>query len=201
MQVKISKSFTVDAPPELGWRFLQNVPTVAGCMPGASVTEQIDDNNFKGQIKVRLGPIAMAFNGSFEVTELNHEQRSLSITGKGQDSKGSSSAQLDLTARIDSGDNENSFELKGDSTITITGKVASFGGRMMQQVGEQVLNQFGKNFTSSVTSLAGATEQEPESTTASNGPTPITAAAAELNGLSLGLKAALGYLKSIFNKG
>jgi carbon monoxide dehydrogenase subunit G len=193
MQVKLEKTFAVDAPAVKSWAVLRDVPTVAACMPGAEVTEQVDDSHYKGKVKAKVGPATMAFNGNIEVLGIEPEKRELRLTAKGQDSKGSSSAQMDLTAWVVEGESGVS-ELKGDATVTVNGKLASLGGRMLTQVADQILNQFGKNF-------AGRAIASGEEEVAAPGG---AAAAAEepqaINGLAFAWSVIVGFFKSLFRK-
>lgn len=90
-------------------------------MPGAEITEQVDDEHFKGKVKAKVGPATMAFDGANEVLGIDADKQELRLTSKGQDSKGSSSAQMDLTAWVLESDAGGS-ELQGDATVTVNGK-------------------------------------------------------------------------------
>ncbi len=193
MKVEISKSFDIDAAPEIGWQVLQDVNTVAGCMPGAIITEQISDVEYKGEIHVRLGPAALKFNGTVEVTSKNATERAISLVGKGKDVKGLSSGQMELSAQIIGSDDGKSFKLEGSSTITIIGTAASFGGRLMQQVGNQVLNEFGKSFEAKIIALATTGETTDTNATESSSPTGM-------DGVGFGMKVLAGYIKSLVKK-
>ncbi len=67
MQVKLDKTFPVDAPGASSWQILSDIDTVASCMPGAEITEQLDDTHYKGKVKAKVGPATMAFDGAIEV--------------------------------------------------------------------------------------------------------------------------------------
>jgi carbon monoxide dehydrogenase subunit G len=82
MKVALDKVFPLAATAESAWQLLQDIETVAGCMPGAKITERIDDTHYKGTITVRLGPATMAFKGEIEVLNLDPATRSLHMVGK-----------------------------------------------------------------------------------------------------------------------
>jgi carbon monoxide dehydrogenase subunit G len=92
MQVDLEKEFELPGSAAQGWEFLQNIPGVASCMPGAEITDTIDENNYKGKVKMKIGPAAMAFAGDIVISNIDAQKRELNLLGKGQDSKGSSSA-------------------------------------------------------------------------------------------------------------
>ena len=192
MQVELDKSFPIDAAPEKAWRCLQDIPGVAGCMPGAEITETIDDSHYKGRVKAKLGPATMAFNGDIEIMGLDADNRQLRLVGHGQDSKGSSSAKMDLTAWVVDGDNGGSV-LKGEAQVSVTGKAASLGGRMMTQVADQILNQFGKNFANNVMALGDGAAAEEAKEALSEQPK-------ELNGLAFVWSLIVGFFRNLFGQ-
>ena len=189
MQVDLDKSFELPGSANQGWTFLQDIRGVASCMPGAEITDQIDDSNFKGSVKAKIGPATMSFAGNIEILSIDANKRELQMVGKGQDSKGTSSATMDLTAWVDESDGK--AILKGKASVTVTGKAASLGGRMMTQVADQILNQFGKNFCNNVAAMGDddVAEQAREQ---------LTEQPAELNGLAFAWSVFLGWVRSLF---
>ena len=156
MKVELEKTFPMPATAAAAWAFLQDIESVAGCMPGAKITERVDATHYKGTISVRVGPASMAFKGELEVLELNAAQRTLHLVGKGSDTTGSSGASMDLLARIEPAATGNACSLVGRSEVTMSGKAAAFGGRMMGSVADQILKQFTGNFATQVKSRAEA---------------------------------------------
>jgi hypothetical protein len=149
MKVQLEKTFPLPASADTAWALLQNIEAVAACMPGASITERIDAQRYKGTVAVRFGPANMSFRGEVEVIALEPASRTLRLVGKGTDSTGSSGASMDLTARVEAIDAA-SCNLVGSSEVSVSGKAASFGGRMMSSVADQVLKQFAANFAAQV---------------------------------------------------
>lgn len=143
MQVNLDKVYTFDTTSEVIWAYLQDIPAVASCLPGAAITEQVDDKNYKGTVKVKIGPATANFKGDIEVKQMDDAKKQVQMVGKGGDVKGTSSATMDLTAHLK--DTDSGCELIGYAEVSVTGKMASLGGRMMNQVADQILNQFGEN--------------------------------------------------------
>src|SRR5512134_430290 len=133
MKVQLEKTFPMPAAADIAWTLLQNVEGVAGCMPGASITERIDAQHYKGTVAVRFGPANMSFRGEVEVMSLEPASKTLRLVGTGTDSTGSSGASMDLTARVEPIDAV-SCNLIGSSEVSVSGKAAAFGGRMMSSV-------------------------------------------------------------------
>ena len=177
MKVQIDKVFALPAPADLSWQFLQDIAAVAACMPGAAITERLDDTHYKGTVSVKVGPATMSFRGDIEVRELDAATRTLRLIGKGSDTTGTSGASIDLTARVE-GAEGGASNLVGKSEASVSGKAAAFGGRMMNSVADQVLKQFAANFAAQVELL----KAPPEGAPATAAPPP---ARHELNGLAL----------------
>jgi carbon monoxide dehydrogenase subunit G len=149
VKVKIDRTFPMPAPSAVTWATLADIPTVASCMPGAKITERIDDAHYKGTVTVKVGPATLAFKGEIEVQALDAVKRTIRLVAKGTDSSGSSAAALDLTAKVQDADAGRS-ELVGHSEASVSGKAATFGGRMMDAVSDQILKQFAANFAGRV---------------------------------------------------
>jgi uncharacterized protein len=179
MKVALEKSYPMPASTEVVWAFLQSIENVAQCMPGARITERLDATHFKGTVSVKVGPASMAFKGTIEVMGLDEAQRSLRLVGKGSDSSGTSGATLDLTARVEPGATADSSNLIGQSEVSMSGKAAAFGGRMMGTVADQVLNQFAGNFAKQVSALAAHIASTPATAVATSAATAHAASGAE----------------------
>ena len=153
MKVELEKTFPMPGSTDVAWEFLQNIEAVAGCMPGANITERRPDGGYKGTVTVRVGPATMSFRGDVEVREVDAAAHSLRLIGKGTDSTGTSGASMDLLARIEAGA-DGASNLVGKSEVSMSGKAAAFGGRMMNSVADQILKQFADNFAAQVAALA-----------------------------------------------
>ena len=221
MKVQLEKSFPMPASADVAWTLLQDIEGVAGCMPGAKITERIDARNYKGTVAVKFGPASMSFRGEVEVRPVEPATKTLRLIGKGTDSTGSSGASMDLTARIDPVDGTN-CTLVGNSEVSMSGKAATFGGRMMGSVADQVLKQFAANFAAQAQALqAQALAATPQAAPASQadsaapvvaGAAPVSApvaaasvpplpptAPAQLNGLALAWAVFKDWLRSLFS--
>ena len=190
MKVQLEKIFPMPGSADAAWAVLRDIESVAACMPGAAITERIDDQHFKGTVAVRFGPANMAFRGEVEVKTLEPATRTLRLVGKGTDSTGSSGVSMDLTARIDAIDAA-SCNLVGTSEVSMSGKAATFGGRMMGSVADQVLKQFAANFAIRVQ----AAQAQPPVAAAVPAAVP---APSQLNGLALAWAVIMDWLHSVF---
>jgi len=153
-------------------------------MPGAAITEQIDPRNYKGTVRVKVGPAIAAFAGTVEVLELDVNRNTLKLIGKGAD-KGGSSASMELTATLLALDADKCV-LQGHAEVTVNGKFAQFGGRMMTSVSDMILAQFAEAFSQKAQapqqSAAVLADTQTTTTTSPASPPKI---ARELNALSI----------------
>ena len=160
MEVELKKKYPLAVSAEHAWAVLTDIRAVAGCMPGAQITGQVDATHYTGLVKSKVGPAVMSFTGDIEVLDLVEAQRRLELLGKGSD-KGGSSAAMKLDARLEGGADAHSCVLLGDATVTVSGKLAQFGGRLLVPIADAMLAQFAKNFEAAVAAieLAGAAPQ------------------------------------------
>ena len=194
MKVQLAKTFALPASADAAWNLLQSIDGVAGCMPGASITERIDKLHYKGTVSVKFGPASMAFRGSVEVLGLDSATRTLRLVGKGTDTTGSSGAAMDLTARVEAVDASRS-NLVGASEVSISGKAAAFGARMMGSVADQVLKQFADNFAARLQTPPAPREASINAPAATAVAPPVPT---QLNALALAWAVIKDWLRSLF---
>jgi carbon monoxide dehydrogenase subunit G len=199
LKVELEKVFPLPGSADTAWSLLQDIEGVAGCMPGARITERIDPQHYKGTVAVKFGPASMSFRGEIEVLSIEPANRALHLVGKGTDSTGSSGASMDLNARIEAVDAK-SCHLVGKSQVSMSGKAAAFGGRMMNSVADQVLKQFAANFAAKVQERQGQQPEasEPQAATMSAAPPPQPPSTTQLNGLALAWAVFRDWLRSLF---
>lgn len=196
MKVQLEKTFPMPASADTAWALLKDIEAVASCMPGAKVTERVDDTHYKGTVALKLGPANMSFRGDIEVKRLDAGARTLQMVAKGTDAAGGSGATMDLTARVDAIDAA-SCNLVGNSDVSVSGKAATFGQRFMGPVTEQVLGQFAANFATRVQAMQAAAATPGAAGAAARTPPPAQETK-PLNGLALMWAVLKGWLASLF---
>jgi uncharacterized protein len=200
MKVQIDKMYPMPCSAAVAWEFLQNVEAVAACMPGAKITERLDASHYKGTVTVKVGPATMSFRGEVEMKDIDPAARSLRLLGKGTDSTGSSGASMNLAARIEAAEGA-LCNLVGSSEVSMSGKAAAFGGRMMNTVADQILKQFADNFAAQVRVLEAQRAAPAAAGSGSASPAPIPPPAAnELNGLALLWSILKDWLRGLFSR-
>ncbi len=144
MNTQITKEFEIDQPIGEVWKNLANPEEIVVCVPGASITEKIDDKNYKGAVVTKFGPIKAAYAGDIEIIELDEENNKMVLKGRGLDSKGKGSADMIMNGTLTEEDGKTKVVFSMD--ITIVGMLAQFGSRLINDVSDQLLDQFVDNF-------------------------------------------------------
>ena len=135
----ISQAIDVDQQIDAVWKFFDDVPQVAACIPGADLTNKIADDHFAGDVIISAGPVKLEFAGVAKVTSRDNAKKVITIDASGTDRKGRGEAQAMLTASlvpIATGTRVNiALEL------TISGAAAQFGRGLVADVTAVLVNQ------------------------------------------------------------
>lgn len=146
MNTKLEKSFEVTQSPNLVWKHLIDPEKVMDCVPGISIEEKVGDNHYKGKVGMKFGPIGINYKTDIVYDEIDLENKKIILSGKGVDTKGMGNAglkmALDLTETAEGGSKVDAI-----MDVTISGKVAQFGSRLVNTVSNQLFKQFVTNFT------------------------------------------------------
>ena len=123
--MQISHRFEVARPVDVVWEMFQDVPAVAQCLPGANLTADKGNHVYAGTIAVKLGPMAVTFEGEATITH-DRENRSALIDGRGVDRKGGSRGQVKVTYTLSSTGPVGTAVVI-DADVTLAGPAAQFG--------------------------------------------------------------------------
>ena len=137
--MELTHRFTVPVPIEEAWAHFNDIASVAECFPGATVTSA-DDDSFAGSVKVKLGPIALVYNGSGSFTEKDETAHRFVVDAKGKDKRGNGTAGAVVSMAMREAGSSTDVEVVTD--LAITGKPAQFGRGVMQDVSDKLLGQF-----------------------------------------------------------
>jgi hypothetical protein len=129
------------------------------------------------------------FRGEVQIKDVDSEARSLFIVGRGTDTTGTSGAAMDLRVHVEDA-GSSACRLVGASEVSVSGKAATFGGRMMSALADQVLQQFASNFGERVRSVQVVEEAAPAAT--GEGAPPTTGEATPAAGTEAALAAPAG---------
>jgi carbon monoxide dehydrogenase subunit G len=138
----LTHRFTVPVPIDQAWAHFNDIGSVAECFPGASVTSAEGDT-FAGSVKVKLGPIALVYNGTGTFTEKDEAAHRMVVDAKGKDKRGNGTAGAAVVMTMtESPGAGTSTDIEVVTDLAITGKPAQFGRGVMQDVSDKLLGQF-----------------------------------------------------------
>lgn len=138
--MKIENAFDVPVPPERAWDLLMDVPRVIPCMPGATLTDTVDDANWKAAVSVKLGPISLAFDANVKREEADESARLARLSARARESHGRGAATATIESRLTSVDGGTRVDVVTD--LQLTGAVAQFGRGIVPDVAEQMVQSF-----------------------------------------------------------
>ncbi|HEY6352194.1 MAG TPA: SRPBCC family protein [Candidatus Angelobacter sp.] len=192
MAVKIEKTFQVQQPIEKVWNFLSDPKKVVVCVPGAKITEQVDDHNYKGSISMKVGPTVTDFSGEIQILRLDAQAREIEILGKGKDVRGKGGASMKMTGSLRSLP-DGGTEVVSVSEVSVVGILAQVGSRMINEVSNIMFRQFVVNFQEQLKAIPGPTSLGAAAATLA-APKPIKA-------LPLALRALWAAITRLFRRG
>jgi len=176
--VQFSVSFNVPAAADVVWPTLLDVPGIVPCIPGASLTEDLGDGNYRGNATVKVGPVQMQFAGEARIFDIDNDARSAKLSGKGADRKGRGNASANVTFALHDRQDETVVDVTTD--LQLTGAVAQYGrgAGLIKAIAEEITRQFAENLKAKLSGADPSNQQK------------------SLSAVSLGI----GMLKSSFRK-
>jgi carbon monoxide dehydrogenase subunit G len=188
--MEFDNSFDVPLPPAKAWALLMDIPRIAPCMPGAELTQIVDPQNFKGKIAVRLGPVALTFDGRVAFDSVDDVNQTARVKAQGSDAKGRGAANATAMFRIEPAAAGSKVLIHTD--LTLSGAVAQYGRGvgMIQATAAQLVGQFADNLRSRLA--------QGESVASPNAP-PAPLSAKPISGLTLLVRVIWSKLAGLFS--
>ena len=140
MAIKIEKQFELDAPIDRVWAFMTDPYQVVSCLPGAAITERLDERTYGGTITVKVGPVTVNYKGKAQFERMDPVAHEAELAGRAQDVKGKGSADGRLVTRLQ-GLDKNRTLVTVVSEVALIGPLAQFGGRLLQDVADEIIKQ------------------------------------------------------------
>lgn len=155
--MELKNDVVVNSPIEQVWDAFNDVERMAPCLPGAHLQE-IEGDEMRGTVKVKVGPITAQYKGKATFIERNKDDWRVVIEGKGRDARGQGDASALITAQLTEVD-PTSTKVEVTTDMNLTGKVASFGGRsgVMEDISSKLMGQFAENFEQMMSEAPPAT--------------------------------------------
>src|SRR5256712_64048 len=140
MAIHLENEITVPAPLDEVWEFLLDPRRVAPCMPGAELTEVLNDHQYKGKVNIKMGPVSLSFNGDVDITERDEVAKRMVMKAKGSEMKGKGQAAATVISSLERSGSGTRMRISQD--IDLSGPLAQYGRGMIQDVSGSLMKEF-----------------------------------------------------------
>jgi uncharacterized protein len=180
----ITNDFEVAQPVAKVWAFFGDIPKVAACLPGATLTDDLGDDKYGGGVAVRMGPVKLQFAGTAQVTERDEAAKRIVVHAAGAEQRGRGQAAMDVTATLTQAGRGTKVSVAQD--LQLSGAAAQYGRGMIADVTSVLMRDFSANMAAQIDAAA-------------RGET-VNQAAAPAGGLAIGVRAAMMALRRVFRR-
>jgi carbon monoxide dehydrogenase subunit G len=204
--VEFDNSFDVPVPVDQAWDLMMDIERIAPCVPGAELTEVVDDKTYKGKISVKLGPVALTFNGQTTFEEIDPANHTAKLKAQGTDAKGRGGAHAKVDFHMEPSDVGTRVLIH--TNLQLSGAVAQYGRGvgMIADLAQQIIAQFADSLEKNVIAQEQAASAEGHGAGSGAGqaaPAPITPAApVQMGGMGFKIlwNAILRGIKGLFGR-
>ena len=193
--MKLKNTFDVPLAPSEAWDLLLDIEGIGPCLPGTKITETVDDKTYKGEVALRLGPVALSFKGKASFEEIDDQGHRARVKAQGADAKGRGGANADVEFHL--------TPIEGGSRVTIetdlnlSGSIAQYGrgAGIIQATSEQLIGEFAKNLRAQL-SQSGASDGAAEGEEAAPAPS-----SRPISGFTFMFRVIMNWLRRLFGGG
>ena len=136
--MQLENSFTVGAPPSRVFAYLLDVNKIVGCVPGAELSEVVDPTTFKGKVKIKVGPITVAYSGTARIMNRDDANHAATLEAEGRETTGPGSARASARMTVEADGSGSLVKIVTD--YNVAGRVAQFGRGVMEDVSRRIVN-------------------------------------------------------------
>ncbi|NMH96348.1 SRPBCC family protein [Pseudonocardia acidicola] len=183
----IENEFRVTAPVDEVWDYMQDLPGLAPCLPGAELTDDLGDGTYQGKVITRLGPVKLGFTGTARMVEADEAARRIAIHAVGSEDKGKGTADMTVTATLVPASG-GATTVKVTQDLQVSGAAAQYGRGMISDVSSVLMKSFAECISYNIDAGRGG------------GTATMTRTAKPASGLGIGLSAAVMALKRVIRR-
>jgi carbon monoxide dehydrogenase subunit G len=196
----IENEFTVAAPVDFLWNYLLDVEKIAPCMPGAELTEIVDDTNWKGKLNAKFGPVSMSFAGTVTVESRDDVAHRVVLSAKGMEQKGKGAANAKVTSWLEPGPSDGVTTVKMEADITLTGAAAQLSRGLLPEISKKLTQTFADCLQESMAAEQITREGAAAGAGVAVAPATPPVAAKPVGGIRLGLAAIWSVIAGFFRR-
>ncbi len=172
---------------------------MVGCVPGAELSEVVDTSTFKGKVKIKVGPITVAYSGTARIVDRDDGAHSAAIEAEGRETTGPGSARAKANMSVVADGAGSTVKIVTD--YNVAGRVAQFGRGVMEDVSRRLVGEMAACIKSNVE--AGETTSAATPDGGDSGPmaaaaTPAPATAKPVNAFGLLFSVLWARLRGVF---
>ncbi len=196
--MQLENSFSVAAPPDRVFAYLLDVNKVVACVPGAELSEVVDPSTFKGKVKIKVGPITVAYSGTARIVDRDDGTHSAAIEAEGRETTGPGSARAKANMSVVADGAGSRVKIVTD--YSVAGRVAQFGRGVMEDVSRRLVGEMAACIKSNVEAgEASSTAQAgSDSGPGAAAATPAAATARPVNAFGLLFSVLWARLRGVF---
>ena len=202
--MQLENSFAVNASADKVFAYLLDINKVVGCVPGAELSEVVDPTTFKGKVKVKVGPIMVAYSGTARIAERDDAARSATLEAVGRETTGPGSARAKAHMHVEADGSGSTVKIVTE--YSIAGRVAQFGRGVMEDVSRRIVNDMATCIKANVEGQAAAPPPSPAvegEATATEAPQPAAAPVATakpINAIALFFQVLWAGIRRLFGR-
>ena len=154
--MELENEFEVALPPAEAWDVLLDIERIAPCKAGADLTEIVDYRTYRGKVSVRLGPVALSFDGTAIFEEVDDAAMRARVKAEGAESKGRGGAAATVVFQLEPAGDGSKVTVETD--LNLSGSVAQYGRGvgLIQNIAGQLISQFSDNLKAEIASTDSA---------------------------------------------
>ena len=184
----ITSDFEVAQPVDKVWRFFDDIPQVASCLPGAELTRDLGGDKYEGQVAIRMGPVRLQFTGTADVTERDEAAKRITVHAAGADVKGRGQAAMVVGATLSPKGRGTLVAVSQD--LQLSGAAAQYGRGMISDVSAILIRDFAASMQDRIERLERGESAEQLA----------AAGASSAQGFTIALRAARMALMRVFRR-
>jgi carbon monoxide dehydrogenase subunit G len=158
-EMQLENSFSVAAKPDQVFAYLLDVNKIVGCVPGAELSEVVDTSTFKGKVKIKVGPITVAYNGTARIVDRDDNAHTATLEAEGRETTGPGSARAKALMSVAADGPGSTVKIVTD--YSVAGRVAQFGRGVMEDVSRRLIGEMAACIKANVEAAAAGPPPAP----------------------------------------
>ena len=139
--MRLHHEHELDASLDSVWAHFMDLKRIGRCFPGARVTE-VDGDDFVGEIRAKLGPLSMYFDGTGSMTERDEDAGHARLAATGHERHGLGKATIDITLALHPLGDGNRTRARLATDLVFLGFPMDFGTGLVQRASDPLIERF-----------------------------------------------------------